>query len=53
MHDCADAPHRVAKRRWVGEVAECDLYANALGSEAPRVTHQATHRLSFGDQSTQ
>ena len=44
---------RVAKRRRVGEVAEGDLHAHALGAQAPRVAHQAAHRAPGGGQARQ
>ena len=40
------AAQRVAERRRVGEVAERDLHAHALGAQPARVAHQAAHRLA-------
>ncbi len=53
VYDRVDAAHRVAKRRRVGEVAERDLHAHALGAEAARVAYEAAHVLAVGEQSRQ
>ena len=42
-HD-AHAAQGVAERRRVGEVAEGDLHADAVGPEAARVAHEAADR---------
>ena len=49
VHDGADAAQGVAERRRVGEVAEGDLDAHALGPEPARVAHQAADRRPAGD----
>ena len=53
VDDGVDAAQRVAERRRVGEVAERDLHAHALGPEPPRVAHQAAHRPPGGGQARQ
>jgi hypothetical protein len=53
MHDGRHAAQRVAKRRRVGEVAQRDLHAHALGPEAARIAHQAAHRDAFRGQAAQ
>ena len=53
MHDRVDAPQGVAKGGRVGQVAERDLHAHALGAEPPRVAHQAAHLLAFGHEAAQ
>ena len=44
VHDGVDAAQGVAERRRVGEVAQRDLDAHAVGAEAPRVADEAAHR---------
>ena len=46
MDDRVDPAQRVAKRRRVGQVAQRDLHAHALGAQTPRIAHQAAHRLA-------
>ena len=53
MDDRVDAAQGVAERGRVGQVAERDLHAHALGAQSPRVAHQAAHLLAFGDQAAQ
>ncbi len=53
VHDRADAPQRVPKRRRVGEVAERDLHPHALCAEPARVAHEAAHLRAFGDEAAQ
>jgi hypothetical protein len=49
VDDGVHAAHGVAKRRRVGEVAERDLHAHAVGAELLGVAHQATHGHALGD----
>ena len=53
MHDGPHAAQRVAKRRRVGEVAERDLHAHAVGPEPPRVADEAADGLAGGGQAAQ
>ena len=53
VHDGAHAAQRVAKRRRVGEVAERDLHAHAVGTQAARVAHEAADRPARGGQPAQ
>ena len=50
VHDRVDAAQRVAKGGRIGEVAERDLHAHALGAQPPRVANEAAHVGSFGHQ---
>ena len=43
----------MAERRRIGQVAERDLHADALGAETPRVAHQAADGLPRGRQPAQ
>ena len=47
------ATQRVAERRRVGQVAERDLHAYALGAQPPGVAYEAAHLGSFHHQTTQ
>ena len=53
MYDGVHAAHRVAERWGVGQIAEGDLHAHALGAQAPGIAHEAAHRGSFGHQAAQ
>ena len=46
MHDGARPAQRVAEGARVGQVAERDLDAHALGAQAARVADQAADRLA-------
>ena len=53
VDDDANAAQRVAPRRRVGQVADRELHAHALGAEPPRVAHQAAHRLAARREASQ
>ena len=53
VDDRVHAAHRVAERRRVGQVAERDLHAHALGPEPARVAHEAADGLARGRQAAQ
>ena len=53
VHDGAHAAQRVAEGGRVGEVAERDLHAHALGPEPARIAHEAAHRLARGGEAPQ
>ena len=53
VHDGAHAAQRVAERGRVGEVADGQLHAHALGPEPARVAHQAAHGLAPGHEPAQ
>jgi hypothetical protein len=46
VHDRVDAAERIAKGRWVHQVAERNLHTDALLAEAARVAHESAHRLA-------
>jgi hypothetical protein len=43
VDDRVDAAERVAERRRVGELAECDLNPHALLAEPALVAHERSH----------
>ena len=53
MDDRPRAAHRLAQRPRVGQVADRDLDAHALGPEPPRVADQAADRLAARRQAPQ
>ena len=53
MHDGAHAAQRVAEGGGVGEVAQRDLHAHALGAQAAGIAHQAADLCAFGQQTVQ
>jgi hypothetical protein len=53
VDDGPDAAQGVAERRRIGQVAQRDLHADALGPQPARVAHEAAHGLPRGGQTAQ
>ena len=53
MDHGVDVPQGMAERKVVGEIAEGDLDAYALGAQAPRVPDQAPDRHPRGGEASQ
>ena len=53
VHDDAHAAQRMPPRRRIGQVADRELHAHALGAQPPRIAHEAAHRLTARREATQ